>query len=87
MGTTNFLRYSAGRNVFAFHCAVCGTHGEIGIPAEQAPYKLTPCPSGCGAQFVIRKARNLSGKPELEFAFGPARRKPARSEKQAKKMA
>jgi len=70
--TSVFIRYQMGRNVFAFLCPVCGTTGELGVP-DGNRNGLLPCPSECGAQFIIRCGRGFFAKPTLEFAFGPAR--------------
>ena len=74
--TSPFLRYSEGRNIFAFHCAVCGTHGELAIPAGHNRNALVGCPQHCGAQYIVRLAKGLFAKPTLEFCFGPRRPKP-----------
>jgi hypothetical protein len=70
--TNSFVRYRSGGSVFAFRCPVCGTTGELGVP-DGNRNRLIPCPSECGAQFMVRHGRGFFAKPTLEFAFGPAK--------------
>ena len=81
--TNAFIRYRRGRNIFAFRCPVCGTRGKLTVP-DGNRNGLVPCPSKCGAQFMVRRGRGFFAKPTLEFAFGPGA---ARAEKQGGKMA
>jgi len=74
--TNKFLRYSEGRNIFALHCPCCRKRGELAVPADRNRNALVPCPQNCGAQYIVRYPRNLSGKPTLEFCFGPKKPKP-----------
>lgn len=81
--TNAFIRYRRGRNIFAFRCPVCGTTGELAVP-DGNRNGLVPCPSKCGAQFMVRRGRGFFAKPTLEFAFGPGA---AQAEKQGGEMA
>jgi hypothetical protein len=69
--TNTFIRYRKGCIVFAFRCPLCGTTGDLGVP-DGNRNRLVPCPSGCGAHFMVRCGRGFFAKPTLEFAFGPA---------------
>jgi len=71
--SNTFVRYRSGSIVFAFRCPLCGTRGELGV-RDGNHNALVPCPSRCGAQFMVRCGRGFFAKPTLEFAFGPRRK-------------
>lgn len=58
---TEFIERRNGYNVYSFDCPICGTTGEIGVPARSV--KLIP--HECGQLFMQRNRPGIFAHPIL----------------------